>query len=488
MGSSVADVRDTGILGALVQAQQRGEVSAVELTQMSLDRIEAASGLNAVIRVDADRALRTAADIDRRRGRGEALGALAGVPALVKDNMDVRGLPTTHGSLLCAQDSPALDDDAAVARLHAADAVVVGKTNLSEFAMEAISDNLVFGATHNPWRTGFSPGGSSGGSAAALTAGLAAVATGTDGGGSVRIPASLCGLLGLKPTSGVTGARPARLPIELSSAGPLATTVADLRTLAELTLGPVHGDPSCVYGPDASIATQPLGTVFATTRIAGSRGLDAAVEAVFVSAVEAFGRAFGREIHWLAPGVLDEDADEVWAAIYAPEDVFAVGSRRLRDEYELLDPRVREWVDRGLSSDLDGYLAARNARNRYVLCLDELLDGANVLLTPTVTAGPYPAAGAGEADGELMPIDLFNTAALNLTGHPALTVPAGMVDAVPFGLQLVGPRGADLWLVELAGTWERHQPWPLTAPGFDAFLPAAALTHALTLAPRSATA
>ncbi|MGV0850967.1 amidase [Mycolicibacterium phlei] len=471
MASSV-DVREIGILGALAQAQQRGEVSAVDLTQMSLARIDAASDLNAVVRVDPDRALEAAAGIDQKRARGEPLGELAGVPALVKDNMDVRGLPTTHGSRLCAQDPAAPDDDVTVARLRAAGAVVVGKTNLSEFAMEAISDNLVFGATHNPWRTGFSPGGSSGGSAAAMSAGLAAVATGTDGGGSVRIPASLCGLVGLKPTSGVTGARPARLPIELSSAGPLTATVADLRILAELTIGPARGDPSCVYGPDRSAAGRPLGTVYATTRIAGSGAVDAAVEAVFISAVEAFGRAVDREIRWLEPGVLDEDADEVWAAIYAPEDVFAVGSERLREQYDLLDPRVRAWVDRGLNSSLDEYLRARDARNRYVLRLDELLDDANVLLSPTVTARPYPAAGAGEADGELMPIDLFNTAAMNLTGHPALTVPAGTVDAVPFGLQLVGPRGTDLWLIELAGAWERHRPWPLTAPGYDAFLPA----------------
>ncbi|QZT64260.1 amidase [Mycolicibacterium austroafricanum] len=487
MASSADDVRDTGILGALARAQERGEVTAVELTQMSLDRVEAASHLNAVIRMDGERALGAAADIDRRRRRGEHLGALAGIPALVKDNMDVRGLPTTHGSRLCALDPPATDDDAAVARLRAAGAVIVGKTNLSEFAMEAISDNLVFGATHNPWRGGFSPGGSSGGSAAALASGLAPVATGTDGGGSVRIPASLCGLLGLKPTSGVTGARPARLPIELSSAGPMSSTVADLRILAELTLGPADGDPSCVYGPDRAGITRPVGTVFATSRVAGARPVDEAVESVFATAVEAFGRAVGREVRWLPPGVLGEGADEVWAAIYAPEDVFAVGSRRLREQYAMLDPRVREWVDRGLNSTLDGYLSARDARNEYVRRLDEMLDGANILLTPTVTAGPYPAGGAADA-GELMPIDLFNTAALNLTGHPALTVPAGTVDAVPFGLQLVGPRGSDLWLIELAGAWERHQPWPLTAPGYDAFVPAAPSTQARTFAPRSATA
>lgn len=127
-------------------------------------------------------------------------------------------------------------------------------------------------------------------------------------------------------------------------------------------------------------------------------------------------------------------------------------------------------MDRGLSGTLEGYLAARRARIDYVLRLDELLDVANLLLTPTITAGPYPVAGPS-AGGELIPIDLFNTAALNLTGHPALSVPAGYVDDVPFGLQMVGPRGSDRWLIELAGRWEQHQPWPLCAPGYHVFLP-----------------
>lgn len=468
---SLEETRMRGILGTLARAQAARRVSAVELVQMALARIAAAASLNAVIRIDADAAMRAAADVDASRARGERLGVLAGVPVLVKDNMDARGLPTTHGSRLHARAEPATVDDAQVARLRSAGAVIVGKTNLSEFAMEAISDNLVFGATHNPWRIGYSPGGSSGGSAAALAAGLAPVATGTDGGGSVRIPAALCGLLGLKPTSGVVGARPARLPIELSSAGPLSATVADLKLLTGLGSGPAYGDPSSVYGPDPRAAQRPVSEVFATTRVAGRRPVTADVESVFVAAAEEFGHAVHRDVQWLPPGVLDAAADEVWAAMYAPEDVFAVGKAHLRSDRDLLDPRVLEWVDRGLSATLDGYLYARQARNDYVLRLDELLEESNVLLTPTVAAGPYPVGGPEEADGELMPIDLFNTAAMNLTGHPALSVPAGDVDRVPFGLQLVGPRGSDLWLIELASAWECRRPWPLAAPGYQPFVP-----------------
>jgi Asp-tRNA(Asn)/Glu-tRNA(Gln) amidotransferase A subunit family amidase len=194
------------------------------------------------------------------------------------------------------------------------------------------------------------------------------------------------------------------------------------------------------------------------------------VDASFTAAVEEFGRVVGRTVTWLPPGILDGAADDVWEAIYAPEDVFAVGAERLRAGYQWLDPRVRRWVDRGLASTLDDYLEARHARTRYVLVLDELLGSGNVLLTPTVTAPTYALDGPAEAGGELMPIDLFNTAAMNLTGHPAVSVPAGSVEGMPLGLQMVGPRGSDFWLVELARTWERTQPWPLTAPGFDTFV------------------
>lgn len=464
------DLREQGVLGALALAQQDRDITSAHLVEMALNRIAAGADLNAVVYIDADAARAAAQDIDRKRARGDTLGLLAGVPVLVKDNMDVAGMPTTHGSRLHAGAGPAPADDVQVTRLRAADAVIVGKTNLSEFAMEAISDNLIFGATHNPWRHGLSPGGSSGGSATALAAGLIPVATGTDGGGSVRIPAALCGLLGLKPTSGVVGGRPARLPVELSCAGPMATTAADLRLLAQLGSGPAYGDPSCVYGLDPALATRPLGKVFATTRVAGQQPVAAEVEDVFVSAVGDFAAAVDREVRWLPAGVLPAAADEIWATIYAPEDVFSVGPDLLRTSRRLLDPRVLAWVDQGLEATLGDYLAARQARNECVLILDELLSEGNVLLTPTVTAGPYPIGGATGEAGGLMPIDLFNTAAMNLTGHPALSMPAGYVDEVPFGLQVVGPRGSDMWLIALAEVWERHRPWPLAAAGYEPFV------------------
>lgn len=460
-------VRNGGLFRFLTDQLNRGQTTAVALTRLALERIEAAEDLNAVVAVDRTDALAQAQDIDRQRAAGAPVGPLAGIPALVKDNTNVRGMRTTHGSLLYAQAPPAEYDDSVVTQLRGAGAVIVGKTNLSEFAMEAIADNRAFGPTHNPWRRGISPGGSSGGSAAALSAGIVPVATGTDGGGSTRIPAAFCGLIGLKPTSGVVGNHHAQLPIELSSNGPMAITAADLRVLADVMLTPQPGDPSCVYGPTAHWPHS-IGTVIAVPRIAGTSPLPQAIDAAFQQAVQAFCAALGRRADIRDEPLLDADVDDTWATIYAAEDAFVVGWGTIERHRDLIDPRVLPWIDRGISTSMPEYLQARRDRLSHVRTLDQILGAANVVLCPTITTLPYPVEGRA---GDLIDIDSFNTAALNLTGHPAVSLPAGYVDGVPFGLQLIGPRGADLWLIDLAAQFERAHPWPLTAPGYQPFSP-----------------
>jgi Asp-tRNA(Asn)/Glu-tRNA(Gln) amidotransferase A subunit family amidase len=221
------------MLAELAQSVRAGRVSAVELIEESLRRIEAAADLNAVVRVEADQALAAAEAHDRQ-------GALAGIPLLVKDLSRAAGSVTTNGSRLYAGAEPDEVDDITVARLRAAGAIVVGRTNSPEFGHTLFTHNELHGTTVNPWNHEFSPGGSSGGSAAALIAGLAPMATTSDGGGSVRIPAAACGLLGMKPTMGVVGRNHLPRWIEFSTQGATGRSVADV--VASLGIAAVGED------------------------------------------------------------------------------------------------------------------------------------------------------------------------------------------------------------------------------------------------------
>src|ERR1019366_10033352 len=245
-----------------------------------------------------DEALERAALVDR--GVKHA-GALVGVPALVKDLEDWQGHPTRKGSLALARASAAHANGVVPGRLIDAGAIVVGKSTLPEFAIEGYTANLLTGVTRNPWNADYSPGGSSGGSAAALSAGLVTIATATDGGGSIRIPASLCGLVGLKPTNGMIGRWPAPDWIDYSPAGPFATASDDLRLLYDVMVGPVAGDPS---SPPLSLTGQlvrhegrPI-SLFAADRTSPLGPLPESVRTAFHQAVDAFADLFGQAVQW----------------------------------------------------------------------------------------------------------------------------------------------------------------------------------------------
>src|SRR3982074_2136949 len=243
-GTVISRVRDAVVAGTL---------SAEEVVGVALERIERFNpALNAVVALRAEEALADARAADKARKDGHAAGPLAGVPVLVKDLEDVAGMRTTQGSVIFADAPLALVDGLVPSRLRAAGGIVVGKTNLPEFACEGYTSNLLFGTTRNPWSLDWTPGGSSGGSAAVVAAGMVPVATATDGGGSIRIPAAFCGLVGIKPTNGVIGRRPIPDWIDFSTDGPFATTVADLRLLLSVESGPVPGDPTAL--PSAHLA------------------------------------------------------------------------------------------------------------------------------------------------------------------------------------------------------------------------------------------
>lgn len=472
--STFSELRRTGLLATLTDRVRSGRTSATQLTELAVRRIEAGADLNAVVATDVEAALHAAAQVDRDRDAGRVLPPLAGLPVLIKDNLDAVGFRTTFGSLVHRNAPAAERDDTVVSQLRAAGAVVVGKTNLPEFAMESFTDNRLWGATHNPWRRGVSPGGSSGGSAAALAAGLVPIATGTDGGGSSRIPAAACGLAGLKPTSGTVGNRHARLPIELSSVAPLAGTLADLELLAELTCRAVAGDPSCVYGFGAGEkdSSMPVGDIFAVLRVTTNDPIAETVAKAFVEAANELGVVLNRRVNFLDAPPFGDAVDEDWATVYAAEDAFAMGWDVAQARRDDLDSRVVPWIDRGMNATLADYLGARSRRNSYVRVMDDLLAGGNLLISPVSTMEALLVDGSlgMGADPGSVPMNLFNTSPFNFTGHPAVSVPAGDITGLPFGLQVVAARGADRWLLHTLRAWESAHPWPLVAPGYSVFL------------------
>lgn len=462
---------------AIAQTVASGRARAVDMVEEALRRIERDDGaINAVIGLRADEAIEEAAALDRAIGSGTPVGALAGVPVLIKDMEDVAGMRTTFGSMLFADSPPAARDGAIPAALRAAGAIIVGKTNLPEFATEGYTDNLLFGATHNPWAPGWSPGGSSGGSAAAMAAGMVPFATATDGGGSIRIPAAFCGLVGIKPTQGSIPRYPPHDWLDLSTPGPFATTVSDLRLLLAVETGiGIAGDPSAFPAAmDVGMPARPT-RLLAAHRTSDLGPLPSSVVSMFDPAVTAMSEVLGLDVTWLEPGQFFEegDPDLDWFILATAEHVAALGRDRVSDGLDRMHPAARSFLGAGLAVGIDDYLAARRRRFHHVRRLDDLLGHSGLLLTPTVASDGWSADGRLTPDGAptQLPPEVYSTAVQNVTGHPAISLPAGLSGiGVPFGLQVTGPRFADAMLLDVAEKWERTHPWPLVASGYRPFV------------------
>ena len=455
-------------LSELASAVRAGRASAADLVRMSFERIERLDPpLNAVIRL-REGALDDARAMDERIAHGEDPGPLAGLPLLVKDMEDVAGMPTTYGSRAFA-DAPAATADGLVPRrLRAAGAIVVGKTNQPEFAFAGFTTNTLYGTTTNPWGTDWSPGGSSGGSAAALAAGMAAIATATDGGGSIRIPAAFCGLAGFKPTNGVIGRDPIPEWIDLSTCGPFATSIADVRLLLSIEAGPVPGDPSALPFP------LPMGDglpsrALAIHRFEGTHPLPDGVAARFEAALASVERDLGMPVELLEPGSIftHGSTGDDWFTLCAVEHLHGLGRDFVDEHMDVFSPNFRSTMAYALEIDPDEYMAARRRRFDHVRDLDLLLGDDTVLLTPTMCVEGFHPEGTGP-DREQA--DAYNTGETNITGHPSLSVPAGRCpNGIPFGLQITGPRFRDDLVLNLGAAWETANPWPLAAPGYEPF-------------------
>jgi aspartyl-tRNA(Asn)/glutamyl-tRNA(Gln) amidotransferase subunit A len=443
----------------LARQVRTGAVSARELATHAIERIETLDPLiNAFVAVDAERALHHAAAIDQMVATGADPGPLAGIPLAVKDVEDAAGYRTTKGSMLLADAPVATVDSQLVGRLRAAGCVVVGKTNTPEFAWTAHTANALFGVTRNPYDLEHSVGGSSGGSAAALACGMVPLATGSDGGGSIRIPSSCCGLAGMKSSLGrvpLGGPAPPSW-LDLSTPGPMARRMADVVAALDVVVGPEQTDLRSLPRPEASWPAA-LVDAHVPAKIAWSPTLgyatpDDEVLRVCERALAVL-EGLGAEIVEVDT-VFDHDPIREWSILAG------VCTRRtlrpLRDHaaWDRLDPDLAHLVER-----VEGVTAHE--------FLVELFHDVRLLATPTMAAPPPPVSlgRAGLINGATELNWVRYTYPFNMTRSPAASIPAGLTSSgLPVGLQLIGPQHGDLVVLRSAAALE-------AALGFDELPP-----------------
>jgi Asp-tRNA(Asn)/Glu-tRNA(Gln) amidotransferase A subunit family amidase len=448
---------------AQAAALRRGRTTAVDLVSAALAEIERRQpDLNAMTEILAASALSAAAASDDRLARG-AGGPLEGVPVTVKDHIWLAGVRATNGSRAYADFVPPVDC-VAVRRLRDAGAVIVGKTNNPEFCYRGVTDNLVFGPTRNPRDPTRTPGGSSGGAGAAVAAGLTHLALGTDGGGSIRIPASFCGVAGHKPSFGLVPKEPGFKGWKsLSVDGPLATSVRDAALLLSVIAGPSPLDDTTVpvdVGDVLAAAVEPgslAGLRIAYSADLGFAPVDPPVRAAFAAAVTVLA-GLGATLTPAAPSL--GNPTDLWNTIALAEGYASEGPL-LASWRSQMSPGVAEIIEAGATISAGAYVDALHERNAYAATWAGFFTAYDVLVTPTMQMTAFPVGRLRPDTIEGHPVDPFFddwcTLCLpaNLAGLPATTVPAGTDAAgLPIGLQIMGPRWSDAVTLRVGAAFE----------------------------------
>ena len=440
---------------------RHGRVSAVEGVEAALERIASQEpAVRAFCTLDEDGALDAARTIDLALRRGIDPGPLAGVPVAVKDLLNTAGLRTTFGSSHYREHVPN-EDDVAVARLRNAGAIVIGKTTTSEFGYAPIGENAVVEAPRNPHDLRLTTGGSSAGSAAAVVYGGVPLALGSDGGGSVRIPAALCGATGFKPSMGRIPAWPSgkdeRFPglsswDALEHIGPLTWTVADAYLAMRTLAGPDARDRFSLPGNPFD---QPLESHWLAGKTVGLSidygfvPIEPEVRARVEEVAELMRTRFGCTIIRQDPGF--DDPFEGFGALIAMES--DLDGMRLLAESGRLSPYVMSVLDRAWTAE--DFSKGRRTRQQVCRVMAEYMAGVDLMLTPTSPVTAFPRGGIGPTEIDGQSVDpaywLSMTSPLNLTGQPAISLPAGTTaSGLPIGVQLVGRHLADVELLSAA--------------------------------------
>jgi amidase len=462
---------------------RRRELSPVEVMDAAIGRIESDNErLNAFVHLDFDQARERAREAENAVGSGATIGPLHGVPTAMKDLFDFKpGWPTTFGGVRALKDFVADFHCAWAERMERAGAIIIGKTNSPVMGFRGTCDNPLFGPSRNPFDTSRNTGGSSGGSAAAVAAGLVPVAEGTDGGGSIRIPAAWCGIYGYKQSFGrvpyiarpnaFTGLHPFLFE------GTLARTVEDAALVTESLAGYDARDPFSL--PEHSPLTSTVRASMRGWTIAYSPRFDVfpvapEVAAVVEDAVRAFEEA-GARVEQVNLGIERDQRElsDLWCRLIIPiniatfENFKRQGIDLLADHRDDFPPEYLRWIDEGYELRTAELMRDEELRSEIYDAIQNALADHELLVTPTLACLPVQNAADGNTKGpteingiEVDPlIGWCLTYPVNFSGHPAASIPAGMADGLPVGMQIIGRRYADADVLAASAAFERLRPW-----------------------------
>lgn len=443
-----------------------GKLSASEIIEKTFERIEKINPLiNAFISLRYEGALKDSRFIDEQISRGQDPGPLCGVPVGVKDLEDVRGMVTSYGSVPF-KNNVAKHDSIQVERLRDAGAIIIGKTNTPEFGYTGFTKNRLFGVTKNPWNTDLTPGGSSGGSGSAVCAGMVPIATGSDAGGSIRIPACYCGCFGFKPTYGRVPIGPMKHPfmMKIWTLGPITRTVEDASIYMDSVSGFHRTDPDSLSPPRMSyqeaIKNPPAKLRIAYSEDLGYARVQKEIKEVVDKAIKRF-RDAGYEIEpW--EDVLPELGDE-WLTIASCEIYSQIYT--IIDECQgEIGRSLFESLERVRKISLDELIQINKRRDELRRKVLGIFSKYHILITPAMPTEPFSAKGPPPAEVDGHPIPLLGAVAFtypfNLTGNPCSVVRAGLTPSgLPAGIQIVGPIGREELVFQVSKIFEDVNPW-----------------------------